>query len=231
MRIDSRLRAALFAAAAAAIAAPAAAVAAPASTAAPSVRGTLAFGQTVRCDPGSWSGDPVSFAYDWVVNGSSRGTGQTFAIDDAYYRAYPVACQVTATDAGGATAVATSPAAQPALGRPKVTVTRFVALPRGRILATGKVTPASITTRWGGGSVVLRRNVPRRGGAFFQLSDSTSIKRDGSFRVVGSDAPGRWKIRLDFIPAAISLWEAPGVTRTLRISRGGRGCGGCSALR
>lgn len=224
---------ALLPAALAAAVAPAAALAAPAATTPPSVKGALAFGQTVGCEPGTWSGDPVSFRYDWIVNGSSRGGGQTFAIDDPYYRSYPLACQVTATDASGATGVASSPAAQPAAGRSKLLVTRFVAQRRGRILVTGKVTPAAIGSRWGGGSVILRRRAPgRRDGGFFQLSESSaSVRRDGSFRVVGIDAPGRWAIRLDFNARANTLWDPASVTRTLRISSGGRGCGGCTALR
>lgn len=232
MDTQSLIRA-LLPVALAAAAAPAVALAAPAPTAPPSVSGTLAFGQTVRCEPGTWSGGPVSFRYDWIVNGSSRGSGQTFAIDDPYYRSYPLACQVTATDASGATGVASSSAAQPALGRSKLAITRFVAQRRGRILVTGRITPAAIASRWEGGTVILRRRVPgRRDGAFFQLSESSgAIRRDGSFRLVGIDAPGRWAVRLDFYARANTLWDTASVTRTLRISSGGRGCGGCSLLR
>lgn len=183
---QSLTRASLLAALAAAVL-PAAALAAPAATAPPTVRGTLAFGQTVRCEPGSWSGDPVAFRYDWIVNGSSRGSGQTFAIDDPYDRSHPLACQVTATDASGATGVAGSQAAQPAAGRAKLVITRFVAQRRGRILVTGRVAPAAIASRWA--------------------------------------------IQLDFRARANTLWDPANVTRTLRISSGGRGCGGCSVLR
>ncbi|ADB51978.1 hypothetical protein [Conexibacter woesei] len=212
-------------------AAPAAALAAPAATQPPTIGGAVRFGEAVRCEPGQWSGDPASFRYDWIVNGSSRGSGQTFAIDDPYYVSYPLACQVTATDAAGASGVAGSAPVQPGRGTPKVTIGRFVAQPRGRILVTGKVAPLSITREWGGGSVVLRRSVPGRSGAVYQLSERpAAIGRDGSFRAAGIDAPGRWKIRVDVVPSAINLWEAPSVTRTLRISRGGRSCGGCSLI-
>ncbi|MDO8212906.1 hypothetical protein [Conexibacter sp. CPCC 206217] len=229
MSVDFRLGRALLLGALAALAAPSIAAAAPVSTAPPSIRGTLAFGQTVRCDPGQWSGAPTAFTYDWMLNGSSRGSGPTFAIDDPYFTAYPLACQVTATDATGATAVASSAAATPRPGTAKIVVSRFVAQRRGRILATGKITPAAIGRRWDGGSVVLRRNVPgRRDGASFQLSDPTPIRRDGSFKVIGADAPGRWQIRLDFVPAALNLWSTPEVVKRLTISSGGRGCGGCS---
>lgn len=213
----------------AAVAAPA--LAAPANTTPPSVRGTFAFGQTVTCDPGAWSGSPVAFRYDWIVNGSSRGGGRAFAIDDPYYRAYPLACQVTATDAAGESASASTPAALPALGAITVKVTGFKAAKRGRIVVTGKLGPSAMLTRWGGASVVLRRTAPhRRDGAFYQLSDGVSAKRDGSFRVVGIDAPGTWAIHLDVIPDAIQLYRGPRITKRLTISSGGRGCGGCSEI-
>ncbi|MDO8185770.1 hypothetical protein Q5424_12485 [Conexibacter sp. JD483] len=207
------------------------ALAAPAATTPPSIRGSVAFGATVSCEPGQWSGGPVSFRYDWIVNGSSRGSGRTFAIDDPYYKGYPLACQVTATDAAGESATASSPGVQPGLGTITVTGVRFRAAKRGRIVVTGKLGPRAVFTRWGGAEVILRRSVPRRrDGAFFQLSASVRAKRDGSFRVVGIDAPGRWAIHLDVIPAAIQLYSAPRVTRTVTVTRGGLGCGGCSVL-
>ncbi|HST37935.1 MAG TPA: hypothetical protein VLK58_00435 [Conexibacter sp.] len=207
------------------------AVAAPVSTTPPSVRGTFAFGQTVTCDPGAWSGSPVAFRYDWIVNGSSRGSGRAFAIDDPYYRAYPLACQVTATDAAGESAVAAAPAAVPALGAITVKITSFRAARRGRIVVTGTLGPRTMLSRWGGADVILRRTAPnRRDNGFFQLSDGVSAKRDGSFRVVGIDAPGRWAINFDVLPDAIQLYRGPRITKRLTISSGGRGCGGCSVL-
>lgn len=207
------------------------ALSAPVATTPPSVRGAFAFGETVSCDPGRWTGSPVAFGYDWIVNGSSRGSGRTFAIDDPYYRAYPLACQVTATDAAGESAIAATPAAVPALGRLSVRITSFRAARRGRIVVTGTVAPRAVFSRWGGAEVILRRTVPgRRDRAFFQLSDGVSAKRDGSFRVVGIDAPGRWAIDLDVHAQAVQLYDTARVTRTVKVSRGGRGCGGCSAL-
>jgi hypothetical protein len=206
------------------------ALAAPVSTTPPSIRGKVAFGETVGCDPGQWSG-AVTFRYDWIVNGSSRGSGRAFAIDDPYYKGYPLACQVTATDAAGESATASSPGAQPGLGTITVRDVRFRAARRGRIVVTGKLGPRAMLRRWGGAEVILRRNVPgRKDNAFFQLSDAVAAKQDGSFRVVGIDAPGKWAIHLDVIPDAIQLYDAPRVTRKVTVSRGGRGCGGCSVL-
>jgi hypothetical protein len=39
--------------------------AAPKNTAAPTISGTPKVGQTMTADPGSWSGNPTSFAYQW----------------------------------------------------------------------------------------------------------------------------------------------------------------------
>lgn len=222
--------AACAAGASTAVAAVPAALAAPAATTPPSVSGAFAFGETVSCDPGQWSG-AVSFSYDWIVNGSSRGSGRTFAIDDPYYRAYPLACQVTATDAAGESATASSPAGVPALGRITVKVTSFRAARRGRIVVTGRLGPSAMLRRWGGAEVILRRTAPgRRDRAFFQLSDGVDARRDGSFRVVGIDAPGRWAIHLDVIADAIQLYRTQRVTRKVTVTKGGRGCGGCSVL-
>ncbi len=81
----------------------------------------------------------------------------------------------------------------------------------------------------GGGDTAPQR-AGRRDRAFYQLSDGVRAKRDGSFRVVGIDAPGSWAIHLDVYADAIQLYDTVRVTRRLTVSRGGRGCGGCSVL-
>jgi hypothetical protein len=88
--------------------------AAPKSTAPPTISGTPKVGQTLTADPGSWSGNPTSFAYQWQRCDADvaacadviGATGKTYGlpIADLGYRLRVV---VTAHNAKG-TATATS---------------------------------------------------------------------------------------------------------------------------
>lgn len=89
--------------------------AAPKSTAAPTISGTPKVGQTLTADPGSWSGNPTSFAYQWqrcdadvaACSNLVGATGKTYAVPiaDLGYRLRVV---VTAHNAKG---TATAPSA------------------------------------------------------------------------------------------------------------------------
>ena len=61
-------------------------------------------GSTLFCTMGNWSGEPVSYVYDWHMDGVSNGGAQpTYAVqpDDGGKTA---TCAVTATNALGSTA-------------------------------------------------------------------------------------------------------------------------------
>jgi hypothetical protein len=61
-------------------------------------------GATLFCTMGNWSGEPVSYVYDWHMDGVSNGGAQpTYAVqlDDVGKSA---TCAVTATNALGSTA-------------------------------------------------------------------------------------------------------------------------------
>ncbi len=134
-------RLALTAAAALALAAPAAAAtAAPVSNTPPSIGGAPRFLGTATCDRGAWSGAPVSFAYAWVFGGNPLATGPRFTISQpSLMNGLTLACQVTATDAGGASATATSAPVKPGLGRTTVRIASVAVKSKGRFTVTGFV--------------------------------------------------------------------------------------------
>jgi hypothetical protein len=101
--------------------------AAPKNTAPPTISGTPKVGQELTADPGSWSGNPTSFAYQWqrcdadvaACSNVVGATGKTYGvrIADLGYRLRVV---VAARNAKG-TASATSPIT--AVVAPAVTIT------------------------------------------------------------------------------------------------------------
>jgi hypothetical protein len=75
----------------------------PQQSAPGSLSGIAAVGQTLTCDPGTWSGSPT-FAYKWLRDGALiAGAGaSSYALQEADAGA-AVQCQVSATNAGGTT--------------------------------------------------------------------------------------------------------------------------------
>jgi hypothetical protein len=88
--------------------APATSSAAPKNTAPPTISGTTKVGQQLTADPGSWSGNPTSFAYQWqrcdvdvaICSNVVGATGKTYGLQagDLGYRMRVV---VTARNAKG----------------------------------------------------------------------------------------------------------------------------------
>jgi hypothetical protein len=84
--------------------------AAPKNTAPPTVSGTARSGQQVTADPGSWTGSPTSFAYQWqrcdadVVSCSNiiGATAKTYGIQNGDV-GYRLRVRVTARNAKGST--------------------------------------------------------------------------------------------------------------------------------
>jgi hypothetical protein len=87
-----------------------ASAAAPANTTAPTISGKQMTGQTLTADPGTWSGNPSNFAYQWQrcnPNGESCGdisgaTSRTYRLTDADV-GNTVRVQVTARNSDGST--------------------------------------------------------------------------------------------------------------------------------
>jgi hypothetical protein len=82
---------------------------APQNLTPPSISGKPAAGNTLTCDPGSWSGNPTSFTYSWIAGDPaapsftlSLGSTQSIALEDLETNAV-VECTVHATNAAGTT--------------------------------------------------------------------------------------------------------------------------------
>jgi len=99
----------------------------PKVTAPPTISGTAKVGQQLTADPGSWSGNPTSFAYQWercnadvvICSNIPGATGKTFGLTgvDLGYR---LRVTVTAQNAKGS---ATAHSALTAIVAPVVTIT------------------------------------------------------------------------------------------------------------
>jgi hypothetical protein len=96
----------------------------PVNLTAPSISGTAAAGQTVTCNPGTFTENPT-LAFQWLSDGAAipGATGSTFTVTDAQLDT-AVQCRVTAANIAG-TIVATSAAVvPPAPPAPPVTTVR-----------------------------------------------------------------------------------------------------------
>jgi hypothetical protein len=118
-----------------AVVAPLSSSAAPKNTASPTISGTPKVGQALTASPGSWSGNPTSFAYQWqdcnvdaaVCTNIAGATGTTYGVrlSDLGFRLRVV---VTAkNDKGSATATSAptavvTPTTPPPNGRPTLKI-------------------------------------------------------------------------------------------------------------
>jgi hypothetical protein len=92
--------------------------AAPKNTAAPTISGTPKVGQTLTADPGSWSGNPTSFTYQWqrcdadvaACSNVAGATGKTYglSIADLGYRLRVVVAAHNAKGSATATSAITA---------------------------------------------------------------------------------------------------------------------------
>ncbi len=82
----------------------------PVNTVAPALDDTSpGVGDTINCSTGTWTNTPTSYTYQWFRDASSIGgaTSSSYLVDAADIGAV-LTCQVTAHNAGGASAPATS---------------------------------------------------------------------------------------------------------------------------
>jgi 5-hydroxyisourate hydrolase-like protein (transthyretin family) len=102
---------------AAAIVAPTPTAPAPVNTAAPTLTGTPALGQTLTCSQGSWANNPTSYSYAWLRNGVAIAgqAGSTYVVQAAD-QGHAISCQVTAGNAGGDYTISGLPSASYRVG-------------------------------------------------------------------------------------------------------------------
>lgn len=86
----------------------------PVADAPPQVTGTVAYGQALTCQPGSWSGSVTSQAVRWLRDGDliDGATQATYTVGDLD-GSRQLACRVTATGPGGQTTAAAVPVQVP----------------------------------------------------------------------------------------------------------------------
>lgn len=169
-----------------------ASLAAPVSTSAPAIRGAATYLSTLRCDPGTWSG-AATLAYSWREGSFEYGTDPTLPVSAGLMRR-SLHCQVTATDAAGATAEADSPVvvAGPA---PMTLAYRLTSPKAGRIAMRGTVGPrAGIRLGPRRSTLVLYRVA---GSRLLQINiPPLTVPASGRFALNLRDTPGRHTYRI-----------------------------------
>lgn len=82
----------------------------PGAAGAPQISGTPTAGQQIACSQGSWSGDQLAFAYQWLRDGTvpvATTAGYTVAANDVGHQ---LSCQVTASNMKGVVTQTSAPA-------------------------------------------------------------------------------------------------------------------------
>ena len=94
------------------------------NTAAPTVTGTVAVGETLTCQSGAWTGDPAftTFVYQWLDNGQpiAGATGRTLLLTAAH-AGHEVSCTVTADNSRTSVPAASAGRTVPAPASPTPT--------------------------------------------------------------------------------------------------------------
>lgn len=186
---------------------------APTSASPPSIKGYPGYNSVLTCQPGSWSADAKSFDYEWLYtsNGTVFAGGQTYRVESGRI-GYDIACRVTAKDAGGDPASATSASVRTTAGRTKIVVSAKKVQHR-KVTITGRVGPKAAVK----GAQVVAYRVERDG--LFQLFGKNTLKASGKFKIVAPDEPGKNRYKVNFNPAEPSLWQFSHATVKVRLKK------------
>jgi len=198
------------------------ALAVPSPVGTPQITGTPDYNSLLTCQHGTWAGNPVKFSYSWTtdVESSALGTQQTLRVPDVI--GYPVTCTVTATDASGATASASSPGVTIAQGLTTDKLKRVTIKP-GVITIAGQVGPGA-ATRFNGMKGMVALGI-KQGKGFLLLEDSSAsagngnVKPNGDFKIsANEDLPTvRTRYAILFYPASSRYQQLTVQTRPERV--------------
>jgi hypothetical protein len=173
----------------------------------PSIAGKPRYNSLLTCNPGTWSADAQSYSYSWQYSsGSEFATTRTYR-PEAFLVGDEIVCQVTARDASGDSASATSPPVRVGLGRITMKL-HAKKVQHRKVTLRGRVGPAAALRKGGGGrtpTLVAYREEPD---ALHQLFGKQTLKKNGRFRIVAPDEPGRNTYLVNFHAAEPSLWES-----------------------
>lgn len=194
---------------------PSVAAAAPVNTAPPEVPRTVTFGGTATCTPGVWDGAPVSYAYEWFADSTRVGDTPTLRVASGRLtETTRLVCTVTATDAAGETASASSGTVSIRPARSTLRLTRVRTLPRGVVEVAGVVGPASALPGARRGTVRLYRQ-----GNVLPIGAPARVDARGRFTARGTERAGRLRLVVEFVPTS-SVWTRVRVTRVVTVRPG-----------
>jgi hypothetical protein len=186
---------------------------APTPSSPPSISGYPGYQSKLTCKPGTWSADAHSFTYEWLYasNSSPIAATQTYR-PDASKVGYDIVCRVTATDAAGDPAVATSAPVRITQGRTtlKLNVRK---VQHKKITITGRIGPRAAVK---GASIVAYRI---ESDGLHQLFGKETLKPGGKFKIVAPDIPGRHKYKVNFNPQEPSIWQFASKTIKVNLKR------------
>jgi hypothetical protein len=194
------------------------ALSAPVPGTAPSISGKPNFDSRVTCNPGTWSGGAVSFSYVWTYNGG----GPTIATTQKLHAPrtvtdFNILCVVTATDAQGQTASASSPGVVIGAGISTLKITSAkVKQTLVTVSGVGGPGPALERGPAGGPYVVLDRVLSKN--HFLQLAGPQIVtSRKGKFTISAHDSRGRHTYLLLFVPPASTGFAETSADRKLNV--------------
>ncbi len=183
----------------------------------PTISGRPAYQQKLTCNKGTWSADAVSFSYAWAISGGSTiASGPTLKVPASAID-FDVVCIVTARDAQGQTAPASSAQVLIAPGISTVKITKAT-VKKGVVTISGIVGPALARTRGPNGwsTVVLDRIIA--GQSVQQISNPKIVRsKTGAFTIGGHDVKGRHSYVVNYEPSEGSGFAPGRATRTLTV--------------